>query len=113
LFRRRDVELLCGNGPRRGKYIPIAYTRRVVFELVFMLVLLKIPLVYLCLVVWWAIRAEPRDDRPAEAVRVSDTPPPHTGWSRAPRRGGDSGGRRGTRTRMTTKQIRARRTIAR
>jgi hypothetical protein len=29
------------------------------WEIVFMLVVLKIPLVYLCLVVWWAIRAEP------------------------------------------------------
>jgi hypothetical protein len=113
LFRRRDVELLCGNGPRRGKYIPIAYTRRVVFELVFMLVLLKIPLVYLCLVVWWAIRAEPRDDRPSEAVRVSDTPPPHADWSRAAPRGGGTGGRRGTRTRVPNRQAGARRTIAR
>lgn len=84
-----------------------------VFELVFMLVLLKIPLVYLCLVVWWAIRAEPRDDRPAEAVRVSDTQPPHADWSRAPRRGSGSGGRRGTRTRVPSRQVAARRTIAR
>ena len=30
-----------------------------------MLVLLKIPIVYLCMVVWWAIRAEPRDEQPA------------------------------------------------
>ena len=84
-----------------------------VFELVFMLVLLKIPLIYLCLVVWWAIRAEPRDDRPAETVRVSDTPPPHTGWSRVQSRGGGLGGRRGTRTRMPNRQVGARRTIAR
>ena len=84
-----------------------------VFELVFMLVLLKIPLVYLCLVVWWAIRAVPHDDRRSEAVRVSDTPPPHAGWSRAPRRGGGTGGRRGTRTRVPTRQVGARRTIAR
>jgi hypothetical protein len=27
---------------------------------VFMLVILKIPVVYLCAVVWWAIRAEPQ-----------------------------------------------------
>jgi hypothetical protein len=85
----------------------------VVFELVFMLVLLKIPLVYLCLVVWWAIRAEPRDDRPAETVRVSDTPPPHAGWSRAPRRGGGAGGRRGAWTRGPSRHAGARRTIAR
>ena len=30
------------------------------WELVFMLVILKIPVVYLCAVVWWAIRAEPQ-----------------------------------------------------
>jgi hypothetical protein len=31
----------------------------VYWELFFMLVILKIPVVYLCAVVWWAIRAEP------------------------------------------------------
>jgi hypothetical protein len=31
-----------------------------VWELIFMLVVLKIPIAYLCAVVWWAIRAEPR-----------------------------------------------------
>ena len=45
-----------------------------VWEAVFMLVLLKIPIVYLCMVVWWAIRAEPRDELPAARVPVSDTP---------------------------------------
>ena len=39
-----------------------------------MLVLLKIPLVYLCMVVWWAIRVEPRDEQPTAPVRVTDTP---------------------------------------
>ena len=29
------------------------------WEIVFMLVILKIPIVYLCVVVWWAIKAEP------------------------------------------------------
>jgi hypothetical protein len=28
-------------------------------ELGFMLVILKLPVVYLCLVVWWAVRSEP------------------------------------------------------
>jgi hypothetical protein len=32
----------------------------VVWEIVFMLVILKIPIVYLCLVVWWAVRSEPK-----------------------------------------------------
>lgn len=36
------------------------YTQAVIWELVFMLVILKIPVVYLCWVVWWAVRAEPR-----------------------------------------------------
>ena len=45
-----------------------------VWEVVFMLVLLKIPLVYLCMVVWWAIRAEPRDEQPTVSARVPDTP---------------------------------------
>jgi hypothetical protein len=34
-------------------------------EVIFMLVILKIPVVYLCAVVWWAVRAEPRPPEPA------------------------------------------------
>ena len=30
-----------------------------VWEAIFMLVILKIPMVYLAIVVWWAVRAEP------------------------------------------------------
>jgi hypothetical protein len=30
-----------------------------VWELIFMMLVLKIPLAYLCWVVWWAIKAEP------------------------------------------------------
>jgi hypothetical protein len=59
-----------------------------VWEVVFMLVLLKIPLVYLCMVVWWAIRAEPRDEQPTVAARVPDTPvspPLPPGRARDPR----------------------------
>ena len=47
-----------------------------VWEIVFMLLILKIPLIYLCLVVWWAIRAEPRDEEPAAVAVVTDTPSP-------------------------------------
>jgi len=32
------------------------------WEAVFMLVVLKIPIVYLCGVVWWAIRSEPKPE---------------------------------------------------
>ena len=47
-----------------------------------MLVILKIPVVYLCLVVWWAIRSEPE---PLEgAGRLVPVPPrvPDCGWGR-------------------------------
>ena len=68
-----------------------------------MLVLLKIPLVYLCMVVWWAIRAEPREEQPTVAARVPDTPvapPAPPGRTRDPRGGGrQSDDRRGPRPR--------------
>ena len=38
----------------------MAYTGPVVtWAMIFMLVILKIPIVYLCAVIWWAIKAEP------------------------------------------------------
>ena len=48
-----------------------------VWEIVFLMVVLKLPIVYLCAVVWWAVRAEPR---PPEGAHVSvsvgpDAPP--------------------------------------
>jgi hypothetical protein len=36
-----------------------------VWEIVFLMLILKIPIVYLCLVVYWAIRAEPRPEEGA------------------------------------------------
>jgi hypothetical protein len=45
------------------------------FEIIFLLVILKIPIVYLCVVVWWAIKAEPLPPEHAEAPAVADTPP--------------------------------------
>jgi hypothetical protein len=61
------------------------------WEAIFLLLVLKIPIVYMCLVVWWAIRAEPRDEQPAVVVPVSDTPSsppppsPLAGRSQGPR----------------------------
>lgn len=46
------------------------------WEAIFLLLVLKIPIVYMCLVVWWAIRAEPRGEQPASVASVSDTPSP-------------------------------------
>ena len=55
------------------------------WELIWMLVILKIPVVYLCLVVWWAIRSEPRPLEPAmKTARVEPEPPP--GWRFSPAR---------------------------
>jgi len=33
-----------------------------VWEIVFLMVILKIPIVYLCFVIWYAIKAEPRPE---------------------------------------------------
>ena len=74
------------------------------WEIVFMLVLLKIPIVYLCVVVWWAIKAEPAPPDLDEVAVVTDTPPaggtprrrrvgrPRPTRPHAPRRGGSSTG---------------------
>jgi hypothetical protein len=49
------------------------------WELIWMLVILKIPVIYLCLVVWWAIRSEPKPLEPA-LIRAPTTPNPRPGW---------------------------------
>lgn len=53
-----------------------------------MLVVLKIPVVYLCAVVWWAIRAEPRPLEDALLPAASLDPPPGCDWRRRTRRRG-------------------------
>lgn len=65
-----------------------------VWEIVFMLLILKIPIVYLCVVVWWAIKAEPLPAEPAALVPVDDTPP-----GGAPARSGTMRARRPARPR--------------
>lgn len=52
-----------------------------------MLVILKIPVIYLCAVVWYAVRAKPLPLEPALKPASLD-PDPKPGWtfSRAPRR---------------------------
>ena len=56
------------------------------WDVIFMLLILKIPIVYLCVVIWWAIRAETGPEEPASLVPVADTPSPWGG----PRPGRDS-----------------------
>ena len=48
-----------------------------------MLAILKIPVAYLCAVVWWAVRAEPR---PAEGAAVTASLEPPSGCDWAARR---------------------------
>lgn len=50
-----------------------------VWEILFMLLILKIPVVYLCMVVWYAIREEPQPEEPANVAAVVDTPGPDAG----------------------------------
>ena len=61
-------------------------------EIVFLMLVLKLPILYLIGVVWWAVRAEPRPAEPAPLlVPAPKTPPdfrPHRPGPRRPRRGG-------------------------
>jgi hypothetical protein len=59
------------------------------WELIFMMLILKIPIVYLCLVVYWAIKAEPKPPEPALLPAVPDYGPERPPWTarrRRPRR---------------------------
>jgi hypothetical protein len=59
-----------------------------VWEAVFFLLALKIPLLYVGYIVWRAIRAEPEPPQPEALVPVTDTPPEGPAWSpRRPERG--------------------------
>jgi len=49
------------------------------WELVFLMVILKIPIAYLCYVVWFAIKAEPRGRGGPAGVRVTPDAPSPTG----------------------------------
>ena len=55
-----------------------------VWELVFMLVILKIPVVYLCAVVWWAIKSEPKLEGGGASDETAPTPwRPWHSWRRS------------------------------
>ena len=75
------------------------------WELIFMMLILKIPIVYLGLVVWYAIRAEPEPGiNPSEySVWRPWRRPPSTDGSPRSRRGGPHG------TRDSVRASRARR----
>jgi hypothetical protein len=52
------------------------------WPIIFLLVVLKIPVVYLCAVIWWAIKAEPRPEAPAALVLSGDPDVLGPTWSR-------------------------------
>ncbi len=57
-----------------------------VWEFVFMMLILKIPIVYLGLVVYWAVKAEPKPPEPAVLSAAAPEPEPRPPWRRALRR---------------------------
>jgi hypothetical protein len=71
------------------------------WELIFMMLILKIPIVYLAFVVWYAIRAEPEPGGDSE--RVPLWRPWHRPTGPRPRRGGPHG------TREAARAVRTRR----
>ena len=56
-------------------------------ELVFMMVILKLPVVYLCLVVWWAVKSGPPPDPAKLPDARRDGGPPDRRSPRRPRPG--------------------------
>ena len=62
------------------------------WELIWLMLIMKIPIVYLCWVVYWAIKSEPRPEEPA-VIQVGGEAdgPPHGGRDRHPRRLGPHG----------------------
>jgi hypothetical protein len=74
-----------------------------VWELIWLMLIMKIPILYLCWVVYWAIKAEPERDEPAPA-RVVDGDGP-AGWR--PRRRSPRPGPHGRPTRTYARSRRA------
>jgi hypothetical protein len=57
-----------------------------VWEIVFLMVILKIPIVYLCVVVYYAIKAEPKPEDGAAVTAKIGHDDPGPGWQRRTRR---------------------------
>ena len=53
-----------------------------VWETIWLLVILKIPIIYLAWVIWWAVKAEPAPPEPLEGALVTEPldPDPRAGW---------------------------------
>jgi hypothetical protein len=75
-----------------------------VWELIFLMVIMKIPIVYLCWVVYWAIKSEPTPEHPVAVTTGPDAPV----WSpRRPSRGPRRNGPHGAPTRRYARTKRA------
>jgi hypothetical protein len=71
--------------------MPAAAYNGDVVEIIFLMLVLKLPILYLVGVIWWAVKAEPRPPEPALLpVAADDGPPimPRRLPPRRPRRGG-------------------------
>lgn len=77
--------------------------------MIFMLLALKIPIVYLCGVVWWAIKAvpEPPGDPAAVAGEEPDLGSPWLWWRRSRRLRPERGGPRGVPARRAVGAMRS------
>jgi hypothetical protein len=66
-----------------------------VWEFVFLMLIMKLPIAYLCIVVYWAVKAEPRPPEFAALPARLEPPEPRPPWSRPtrmrPRRRGPHG----------------------
>jgi hypothetical protein len=65
-------------------------------EIVFLMLVLKIPILYLVGVVWWAVRQEPLPEEPAQ-LAPAPAPRHPAGGPRRPTRGGPHAGGRAER----------------
>ena len=63
--------------------IATTFANDTVWEIVFLMLVLKIPIAYLCWVVWWAVKSEPRPPEGA-AVTVRVGPDDGPRWTRRP-----------------------------
>src|SRR3954467_8228949 len=93
-------------GPRRPCRGTIPYTPAIVWELIFMMVILKIPIAYLCFVVYWAVKAEPKPPEQVRAASQAEGPDRKAPWSPhsrrpRPRRGPERGPARARRATVT------------
>jgi hypothetical protein len=78
--------------------------RPLIWEIVFLLLILKIPLVWVCWVVWWSIKAEPEVGADGENNQDMNWRP----WRRPPGSRPARGGPHGRGARKAARRARAR-----